>query len=188
MALLRGLETGRAQCLHNDTAHGEIPRMSSVSLADLHTADLLVDGAYDGGWRGNVGEDSFPRLLAMSKQGVRDPRHAAPMVVAAHNRPQPCSWAASRGRAHPRITSTSRLASIRLRLTHPDSLAGTSDDAHGIATRWAADDRGRPDLRLIRHLRVKPLVFCSDCSEGFSVPFPRHVGSGHSLLAVLRTR
>ena len=43
--------------------------MQTVSFENLQEADLVVDGVYLGGRRGNAGDDPFPRLLTVSNQG-----------------------------------------------------------------------------------------------------------------------
>lgn len=43
--------------------------MLAVSFDDLIGADLVVDGTYLGGRKGNAGDDPFPRLLTLSNQG-----------------------------------------------------------------------------------------------------------------------
>lgn len=46
-----------------------VQERKTVSFSDLGSADLHVDAVYQGGRRGNAGDDPFPRLLSVSNQG-----------------------------------------------------------------------------------------------------------------------
>lgn len=43
--------------------------MKAISADDLSTADLIVDAVYQGGRRGNAGDDPLPRLMRVDSQG-----------------------------------------------------------------------------------------------------------------------
>lgn len=43
--------------------------MQTFPFSDLARTDLIVDAVYQGGRRGNAGDDPFPRLLGLSNQG-----------------------------------------------------------------------------------------------------------------------